>query len=363
MPILNRSKIRPDVLKIYDDGFKEQMTGVLEFLSREENKEFNFQTLYKKVMDANELFFKREKTVKELTNLLTEKERRFMVSLLRHGFDYGATLEQKKFPIPDEVKIEKININTIPAEWQIVPEADKNRVLLYFHGGGWIMGSPNSCRLLTIELAKVTKMRVLSIDYRLAPEHSFPAAVEDCVAAYKWLLANDIKPENIIIAGDSAGGNLTLATLIKLRDDGTSLPAGAIPISPATDLSYVEDISRLDDLFIKNGETDPILADLGIYWWSYIYIAGANSRDPLISPLFGDLKGLPPILIQASSSEMLYSEIKRFYDQAKKAGVDVELQTWDEMVHVFQGFGLHEIPEADEAFQRIGQFTKKILNK
>ena len=363
MPILNRSKIRPDVLKIYDNGFKEQMTGVLEFLSREENKEFNFQTIYKKITDANELFFKREKSVEELTNLLTEKERRFMVNLLRHGFDYGASLEQKKTPIPDDVKIEKIIINEIPAEWQIVPGADKERVLLYFHGGGWIMGSPNTCRLLTLELAKVTKMRVLSVDYRLAPEHPFPAAVEDCVAAYKSLLSNDIKPENIIIAGDSAGGNLTLSSLIKLRDDGIPLPAGAIPISPATDLSYVEDTSRLDDLFIKNGETDPILADLGIFWWSYIYIAGANSQDPLISPLFGDLKGLPPILIQASSCEILYSEIKRFYERAKKAGLDIELQTWDEMVHVFQGFGLHQLPEADEAFQKIGEYTKKILNK
>ena len=361
MPILNRSKIRPDVLKLCDDAFKEQMKGVIEFISRDENKEFNFQAIYKKVMDANELFFKREKSVEELTNLLTEKERLFMVKLLRHGFEYGETLAQKKFPIPDDIKIEKIDVNGIPAEWQIVPGAEKSKVLLYFHGGGWIMGSPNTCRLLTIELAKATKMRVLSVDYRLAPEHPYPAAVEDCVAVYKWLLSEDIKPENIIISGDSAGGNLTLTTLLKLRDDGIALPAGAIPISPATDLSYTEDISRLDDLYIKNGETDPILADLGIYWWSYIYIAGANSRDPLISPVFGDLKGLPPILIQASSCEMLYGEIKRFSERAKEAGVDVELQTWDDMVHVFQGFGLHTLPEPEEAIEKIGQFTQKIL--
>ncbi len=172
---------------------------------------------------------------------------------------------------------------------------------------------------------------------------------------------NDIKPENIIISGDSAGGNLTLATLIKLREGGISLPAGAIPISPATDLSYAGDISRLDDLFIKNGETDPILADLGIYWWTYVYVAGANSRDSLISPLLGDLTGLPPILIQASSSEMLYGEIRRFFEKAKEAGVDVELQTWDEMIHVFQGE--QALPEAEEAIEKIGHFTQKILNR
>lgn len=361
MPILNRSKIRSDVLKLCDDNFKEQMKGVLEFIGREENKEFNFQTIYKKVMDGNELFFKREKSVEELTNLLTEKERIFMVKLLRHAFEYGEIIAQKKFPIPDDVKIEKIDIDGIPAEWQIVPGAVKDRILLYFHGGGWIMGSPNTCRLLTIELAKGTKMRVLSVDYRLAPEHPYPAALEDCVAVYKWLLSDGIKPENIIIAGDSAGGNLTLATLIKLRDDGITLPAGGVPISPATDLSYAEEISRLNDIFIKNGETDPILADLGIYWWTYIYVAGANSRDPLISPVLADLKGLPPILIQASSSEMLYGEIKRFFERAKEAGVDVELQTWDDMVHVFQGFGLNVLPEAEEAIKKIGEFAQKIL--
>ena len=360
MPILNRSKIRPDVLKLFDDGFKEQMKGVMEFLNKEENKEFNFQTLYKKVMDANGLFFKREKNVKELTNLLTEKERLFMVKLLRYGMEYGATLAQKKSPIPNDIKIEKININGIPAEWQIVPGAEESKVILYLHGGGWIMGSPNTCRLLTIELAKATKMRVLSIDYRLAPEHPFPAALEDCVTVYQWLLSNDIKPENIIISGDSAGGNLTLTTLIKLRDDGISLPAGAVPISPATDLSYVDDISRLDDLFIKNGETDPILADLGIFWWSYVYVAGASSRDPLISPLFGDLTGLTPILLQASSCEMLYSEILRFYERAKEAGVNVELQLWEDMTHVFQGEPTFK--ESKEAIEKIGQFTQKILN-
>ena len=360
MPILNRSKIRPDVLKLFDDSFKEQMKGVMEFLNKKENKEFNFQTLYKKVMDANGLFFKREKNVKELTNLLTEKERLFMVKLLRYGMEYGATLAQKKSPIPNDIKIEKININSIPAEWQIVPGAEESKVILYLHGGGWIMGSPNTCRLLTIELAKATKMRVLSIDYRLAPEHPFPAALEDCVTVYQWLLSNDIKPENIIISGDSAGGNLTLTTLIKLRDDGISLPAGAVPISPATDLSYVDDISRLDDLFIKNGETDPILADLGIFWWSYVYVAGASSRDPLISPLFGDLTGLTPILLQASSCEMLYSEILRFYERAKEAGVNVELQLWEDMTHVFQGEPTFK--ESKEAIEKIGQFIQKILN-
>ena len=360
MSIVKRSKIRPDVLKLVDDAFKELTKGAIEFLKKKENKEFNIQNIFKKVADGNEQFFKKEKEIKELRDLLTEKERFFLIKLFRYVGEYTATVAEKKTPIPDDVKLEKIDINSILAEWQTVPEAEESKVLLFIHGGGWIMGSFNNCRLLTIELAKATKMRVLSIDYRLAPEHPFPAAVEDCVSVYKWLLSSDIKPGNIIISGDSAGGNLTLATLIKLRDDGIPLPAGAIPISPATDLSFTDDISRLDDLYIKNGETDPALADIGVYWWYYEYTAGANSRDPLISPIFGDLKGLPPLLIQTSSCEMLYSEIRRFYERARGAGVDVELQTWDDMTHVFQGEPT--LPEAKEAIKKIGQFTRKILN-
>jgi acetyl esterase/lipase len=337
------------------------MTGVFEFLKTEEGKEFNFQKIYKRLLDANELFFKKEKSIEELTNLFSEKERMFMVKLLRYAFNYGETENQKRFPIPKEIKIEKININGIPAEWQAITGAMKDKVLLYLHGGGWMMGSPNTIRMLTAELAKTTKMRVLSVDYRLAPEHPFPAALEDCIAVYKWLLSTGIKPKNMIIAGDSAGGNLTLTTLIKLRDEGIPLPAGGIPLSPATDLSYVEDISLLDELYLKNAATDPILADIGVYWWSYIYIAGSNPKDPLISPVFADLKGLPPLLIQASTCEMLYSEIKRVYDRAKKVGVNITLQTWDDMVHVFQGFGLHQLPESEEAIKKIGEFTRNIL--
>ena len=194
------------------------------------------------------------------------------------------------------------------------------------------------------------------VDYGFSkPEHPYPAAVEDCASMYNWLLSNGIKPEDIIIAGDSAGGNLALATLIKLRNDGIPLPAGAILISPATDNSFA------DESYFKNGETDPILADLGVYWWISAYLAGANPRDPLISPLYADLKGLPPLLLQASTCEMLYSDSKRFFERAKEAGVDVKLQTWDDMVHVFQGFGLNDLAEAKEAIKNIGEFVRNII--
>ncbi len=354
MPILNRSKIRPDVLKICDDLNKEMTKGVFEFLNKEENKGFNFQAIYKKVMDLNELFFKREKSLIQLHNLLTDEERLFMTRLYRFSFEYAAIIDQKRNPVPDDVEIELIDVDGTPAEWQIIPGAVKNKILLYLHGGGWVIGSPNTARLLSIELGKVTNMRVLSVDYRLAPEHPYPAALEDCVSIYNWLLSSGNKSEDIIIAGDSAGGNLTLTTLIKLRNDGINLPAGAIPISPATDLSLS------DDSYFVNGETDPILADLGIFSWITSYAAGANLRDPLISPLYADLSKLPPLLIQASTCEMLYSDSKRFFERAQEAGVDVKLQTWDNMVHVFQGFGLNNLTESKEALKNIGEFVQNL---
>jgi monoterpene epsilon-lactone hydrolase len=357
MTILDRSKIRPDVLKLADQLQERQMKIILKFLSQKENQNMNFPSLWKKVMDGNERFFKAksEKEVEELFELLTDKEVLFLTKMLRFAFEESANIDQKENPISEEVNIEKIVIGGIPVEWQTVPNAIKENVLLYFHGGGMIMGSPNSHRLLTVALGQAIKMRVLSVDYRLAPEYPFPAGLEDCVAVYKWLLSTGIKPENIIIGGDSAGGYYTLITLIQLRDDGIKLPAGAFCLAPATDFSII------DDKFLQNGETDPILADIGLFWWIPAYVATADRSNPLISPALADLKGLPPILIQVSKSEMLYSHAKRFYDQAQKAGVDITLQTWDDMVHVFQGFGLNILPEAKEAIKKIKQFVQKLI--
>jgi acetyl esterase/lipase len=357
MPILNRSKIRPDVLELADQMQKEQMKIVMKFLSQKENQDIDFPSLWNKVMEANECFFKAksEKEVEELFNLLTDEEMLFLTKMLRFAFEESANIDQKENPIPEDIDIRKIEIDGIPAEWQIVPEAKKERVLLYFHGGGMILGSPNSHRLLTVALGQAIKIRVLSVDYRLAPEHPFPAGLEDCVAAYKWLLSRDYKPENIIIAGDSAGGYYTLTTLIQLRDEGINLPAGAFCLAPATDFS------RIDENFLKNGETDPILADIGLFWWIPAYVGEADRNNPLISPALADLKDLPPILIQVSKIEMLYSHAKRFYERAKEAGIQIELQEWDDMVHVFQGFGLNVLPEANEAIEKIKKFVQKLI--
>jgi acetyl esterase/lipase len=358
MPICNREKIRSDVLKLTDYFLEESMNGAMEFLGAKENQEFDFGTLYQKVMSGNDLFFqklKNREALDELYGYFTREEMIFLAKIYRSGTEYAATIEQKKHPIPKNLKVEPINAGGVPSEWQTASGAAKDRVLFYIHGGGMVFESTNSYRVFTTALGQLTKMRVLSLNYRLAPEHPYPAPLEDCTAAYKWLLSTGIKPKNIVIAGDSAGGSLTLTTLVKLRNDGIPLPAGAVSLSPVTDWTWS------GESLLENAETDPILADTGMFWWTPAYLEGADPSDPLVSPIFADLKGLPPLLLQASTSEMLFSDSKRLVDRAKAAGVNATLQTWDDMMHVFQQLGLHDLPEAKEANDKIVKFVQKLF--
>jgi acetyl esterase/lipase len=355
MTILDRKKIRPDILKIQDDSFKEQMKFLIQFTQFEENKQFNFQKIYKKLLDLNELFFKKKAGMFELHDKLTGEERNYLARLLRYAFERSAMQELENDPILKEIEIKSTMLDKIPADWVIPSDPIEDHVILYLHGGGWVIGSPLSHRGLNAIIAKATGIKILSIDYRLAPEHPFPAPLEDCVNAYKWLLSNGFKSDHIIIAGDSAGGNLTLSTLLKLRDQGIDLPAGAICLSPATDFTLA------DDSYFENAETDPILADIGVFWWMVVYLAGEDPRNPYISPLFADLKGLPPILVQASTCEMLYSDATRFVEKAKKAGTNAILQSWDDMTHVFQGLSDELIPEAKDSINKIADFTNQLF--
>jgi len=355
MPILNRKKIRADVLKMVDDGLKLQMQGIVEFTQKYPDEKIEFLPLWQKVLKINDQVMKREIELEESFKLLTMDEMFYLSKAMRYMFEFEADHDQKESPIPENVKIELIDAGGVPAEWQIVPNAAEDKVILYIHGGGFIIGSPNSHRLLTVAIGMETNIRILSIDYRLAPENLFPACVEDCVIAYKWLLSTGIKSENIVIMGDSAGGNLTLVTLLKLKEEGIELPAGGVSLSPLTDYTFS------DESFFENAETDMILADVGAFWWPFAYVKDADRRNPLISPLFGDLEGLPPLLFHASTCEMLYSDSVRFVDKAKAAGVDATLQAWNDMPHVFQAFGLNLLPEAKEAIRKIGEFIQKIV--
>ncbi|MBU3918038.1 alpha/beta hydrolase, partial [bacterium] len=301
MPILNLSKLRPDVKQISVNRQNDILTGIEEFTQREENQGMDFMSIWDKAMKGNDLFFGNRGLNDELNNLLNHDEKIYLARLFRHSSDHAATIRQKNNPILNDVDLEKTVFAGIRAEWQRTKGEAKDKVCLFVHGGGWILGSSHDHRLLSVSIAKSVGIPVLSIDYRLAPEHPFPYPLDDCVGAYSGLLSQGYQPENIVIVGDSAGGNLALTTLLKLRDDKIPLPAAGVAISPATDFTFS------DDSFFTNGETDPILADMGLFWWFTAYSAGADLSDPLISPLFANLEGLPPLLIQVSTCEMLHS--------------------------------------------------------
>lgn len=244
-----------------------------------------------------------------------------------------------------------IEIDSIPSEWLIPIGSPQDRVLMYIHGGAWFMGSSNTHRGLVSRLAYESGISALVINYRLAPENPFPAGLHDCIKAYDWLMRAGFPADKIIVAGDSAGGNLTLALLIALKDTDKPFPAGAVALSPATDLANTGEsykTRRHLDPFFSNMGTSTIISD---------YITDHNPRDPLISPLYADLSGLPPMLIQVGDHEVLLDDAVRFGERAEAAGVDVNIMVWPGMFHVFQTFS-PILPEATQAIHQIARFIR-----
>jgi len=253
----------------------------------------------------------------------------------------------------DDLIAAPVSAGGVPAEWVSVPESASDRVLLYVHGGGYVIGSIAAYRNFAAHLARAAGCRVLNVDYRLAPEHRFPAAVDDSVAAYRWLLTQGVTPSQIAIAGDSAGGGLTLATLLRLRDEGGPLPAGAVPLSPWTDLEGT------GETLTTNAATDPLVQMDGLKLMADSYLQGADPRHPHASPLHADYTGLPPLLIQVGDAETLLDDSRRVAKLARGAGVDVTLQVFPEMGHVFQ-MCAGNVPESDDAVAKIGKWLRAL---
>jgi epsilon-lactone hydrolase len=252
------------------------------------------------------------------------------------------------------VKSQITTIEYLEAEWLIPDDAPEDQVLLYLHGGGFVTGSNRTHRGMVSHFCKVANIRALLINYRLAPEYPYPAALDDCVMAYRWLLQNGFKAENIIIAGDSAGGNLTLTTMLILRDEGTLLPAAAICISPATDLTGSSESYRI------NARKDTLLN--GWLKFARMYVGDADASSPLISPVFADFKGLPPLLIHVGSDEILLDDANRLAERTRTDGVDVTLEIWPEAFHVWHVY-VGILPEAQAAINTIGVFIQKRLKR
>jgi len=250
------------------------------------------------------------------------------------------------------VQYTPVDAGGVPAAWLIPRSVDRDRILLYFHGGGYVIGSIASCREMAARLAARAGCTALIVDYRLAPEHPFPAALEDALASYRWLLSQGFDPASIVIAGDSAGGGLTVALLAALRDVGEALPAAAILLSPWTDLAMTGESIR------TKAKADPMLHEASLRHWAGWYRGAADAQHPQISPLYADLTGLPPIYIQTGTSEMLLDDSRRLAEQARACGVRVEHDEWEGMFHVFQVFAAMGVPESREAVARFGDYCR-----
>ena len=257
---------------------------------------------------------------------------------------------ERVFPVPSEVKVETITLGGVRAE-RLTPPSVKTAAILYLHGGGYCIGSPRSHRHLAAAIGIAAEAVVILPDYRLAPEHPFPAAVEDAVAVYRAMLADGISPGRIAIAGDSAGGGLTVATLIALHDAGVALPAAGVCLSPWTDLTCA------GKSYATRAAADPIVKHASITEMATAYLAGRDPKTPLASPLFADLRGLPPLLIQVGDAEVLLDDAVMLAERAKAAGVDATLEVWDEMVHVWPWF-LTMLDEAPAAVDKIAKFAR-----
>jgi acetyl esterase/lipase len=254
------------------------------------------------------------------------------------------------------VTCEHVSAGGVDGEWISSAHAPADKAILYFHGGGFRIGSVTSHRDLIAQIGLASGCRVLAINYRLAPEHRFPAALDDALAAYGWMLDQGLQPCDIAFAGDSAGGNLVLAAMLAFRERGLPLPISAVLMSPWTDLAAT------GASYVSRAEADPIHQRPMILALAKNYLGGQGDPcDPLVSPLYADLAGLPPLLIQVGDRETVLDDSVMLADLARAAGVDVHLEVWDGMIHVFQMFGA-ELAEAQQAIASIAQFLNRHLH-
>ncbi|TVQ21785.1 MAG: alpha/beta hydrolase, partial [Spirochaetaceae bacterium] len=266
-----------------------------------------------------------------------------LLRLSRYSWARGSIGEQRRrqerrvgrIPVDGSVRFDPVWIRTLRAEWVSGPGSTSRDdvttpVVLYLHGGAYALGSLATHRAFLGRFASTTRTTVLAIEYRLAPEHPFPAALEDAVTAYRWLLSTGVDPARIVIAGDSAGGGLALATILSLRDAAAPLPGCAVCLSPWLDLTL--SCASID----TNAKRDPILSREVLARYTRMYADGHDANDPLLSPLFSDMSGFPPILIHVAGDEILLDEAVAFTDSARAAGVDCEIEVWPAMFHAFQ---------------------------
>lgn len=291
---------------------------------------------------------------------IRDELRKMLSEQIAPAFSPAVPLEQQRqalerigagAALPEGLQIERRELAGIATEWLAGPGCSTSHALLHLHGGGYVMGSCVTHRALAGRAGIACGMQAVLPEYRLAPEHPFPAALDDAVAAYRGLLALGFAPGNIVLLGDSAGGGLTLATLFALRDAGAPLPAAAVLLSPWTDMTMSGESLR------TRAAVDPWLKPEMLEPFGKLYMGDHDRKKPLISPLFGDFRGLPPLLVQVGDQEILLSDSTRLAECAKGAGVEVKLEIWDELWHVWHLFA-PVLPEANAAFDGMGAFVR-----
>jgi epsilon-lactone hydrolase len=266
--------------------------------------------------------------ITKLREIIASRPRASEIAQMR----IDADARGKAFGLPSDVTVTPVTANGVPAEWTTTPDADQSSAILYLHGGGYVICSLESHRHAVAEMGRAAGMRTLAIDYRLAPEHPFPAPVEDSLAAYRFLLDSGLAPTRIALAGDSAGGGLVVAAMLAIKEAGLPMPGCGWCISPWVDMEAT------GGSFVDRAQTDPTVQKATIEMMAKWYLGGADPRHPHASPLHGDLSGLPPLLIQVGSVETLLDDSIRLARRAGIADVPVSLQIWPEMIHVWHLF-------------------------
>jgi phosphinothricin tripeptide acetyl hydrolase len=289
------------------------------------------------LQDLLEMFAERAMANAEITPTLEERRA-------------GINLMGKRFENLEGISTESVDADGVPAEW-VLAEGTGNGVILYLHGGGYVTGSVISHRGMAANLSRTSGCRVLNVDYRLAPEHKHPAQVEDAHTAYRWLLNNDIDSSSIVVAGDSAGGGLTVATLLSARDAGDPIAAAGVCMSPWVDMEGTGESMK------SKAGVDPMVSKAGLLDMASIFLGDADPRDPLAAPLHADLTGLPPLLIIVGSAEVLLDDAYRLHEKAKAAGAESKCVEFDDMIHVWPWFAPF-LPEGEAAMDMMGKFIK-----